>query len=146
MFAYGDRACLYARGVAAAELENASIFRYERVANVVSVAYCDGALGDLPDDVGDPDGPDASVVGLEVGGEPRAGNVAVELLGTFAAKKVEDETVEEFEEVRRREDGESELGSPPPAVMSPALCRAADGLGNVVRLDGLWVDVAFPVE
>ena len=47
MFAYGDRACLYARGVAAAELENASIFRYERVTNVVSVAYCDGALGDL---------------------------------------------------------------------------------------------------
>ena len=72
------------------------------------------------DDVGDPNGPDASVVGLEVGGEPRAGDVAVELLGTFAAKKVEDETVEEFEEVRRREDGESELGSPPPAVVWPS--------------------------
>ena len=128
MFAYGDRACLYARGVAAAELENTSIFRYERVANVVSVAYRDGALSDLSDDVGDPNGPDASVVGLEVGGESRAGDVAVELLGTFAAKKVENEAVEEFEEVRRGEDGESELCSPPPAVMSPALCRAADGI------------------
>ena len=146
MFAYGDRACLYARGMAATELENTSIFRYERVANVVSVAYRDGALSDLPEDVRDPDGPDASVVGLEVGGESRAGDVAVELLGTFAAKKVENEAVEEFEEVRRGEDGESELCSPSPAVMSPALFRAVDGLGDVVRLDGLWVDVAFPVE
>ena len=108
MFAYGDRARLYARGMAATELENTSVFRYERVADVVSVAYRDGALGDLPDDVGDPDGPDASVVGLEVCGEPRAGDVAVEPLGTFAAEKVEDEAVEEFEEVRRGEDGEGE--------------------------------------
>ena len=144
MFAYGDRARLYARGMAATKLENTSVFRYERVADVVSVAYRDGALSDLSDDVGDSDGPDASVVGLEVGGESRAGNVAVELLGTFAAKK--DEAVEEFEEVRRREDGESELGSPPPAVVSPALSRAADGLGDVVRFDGIRVDVTFPVE
>ena len=146
MFAYGDRARLHTGGMAAAELEDSSVFRDKRVADVVSVAYRDGALGNLPDDVGHPDGPDASVVGLEVGGEPRAGDVAVELLGTFAAKKVEDETVEEFEEVRRGEDGEGELCSPPPAVVGPALCRAADGLGDVVRLDGLWVDVAFPVE
>ena len=132
--------------MAAAELENTSVFRDKRIADVISVAYRDGALGDLPDDVGDPDGPDASVVGLEVGGESRAGDVAVELLGTFAAKKVENEAVEEFEEVRRGEDGEGELGSPPPAVMSPALSRAAYGLGDVVCLDGLRVDVAFPVK
>ena len=92
--------------MAAAELENTPVFRDERVADVISVAYRDGALGDLPDDVGDPDGPDASVVELEVGGEPRAGDVAVESFGTFAAEEIEDEAVEESEEVRRGEDGE----------------------------------------
>lgn len=140
MLAHGDCACLYPGGVATAKLEDTSVFGDERIADVIAVAYRDSAFGDLPDDFGDADRPDATVIWLEVGGELGAGDVAEKPFSALAATEVENETVGEVEETGRGEDGEGEFRTPSPAIVGTALRSATDGLSDVVRLVGFGVD------